>query len=53
MLDGVEMDLGACWVHSYSQKNPIQKEVAKLNWQKGKLGGSFYGRKLIDGETGE
>jgi phytoene dehydrogenase-like protein len=32
-IDGVEQDMGACWVHSYSKKNPICKEVNKIGWK--------------------
>jgi polyamine oxidase len=32
-ISGVELDLGASWVHSYSKNNPIAKEVKKLNWK--------------------
>jgi monoamine oxidase len=24
-VDGVELDLGACWIHSYSKNNPMCK----------------------------
>ena len=51
-VDGVELDFGACWVHSCSHKNPVLKEVERLKWKKGQLSGQFFGRKMLDGEVG-
>lgn len=51
MIDGVEVDIGAGWLHNYSKNNPMYSEVQRLKWKERK-----FERKeeevAFDGETG-
>jgi phytoene dehydrogenase-like protein len=52
-VDGVEVDLGACWVHSYSAKNPLRPEIKKLGWRQTVLDKATVGRRYIDEQSGK
>ena len=47
------MDLGACWIHSYSKTNPLCKYVNKFDIKPEKNNLRVVGRVFYDGETGK
>lgn len=50
MIDGVPVDLGACWIHSYSKQNPLKKYVSSLKVNQTILTKRSKGRIFMDGE---
>lgn len=52
-LDGIPIDLGGCWIHSYSKKNPLNYYVKKQKTAQAILTKREKGRIYIDGEIGQ
>ena len=49
-INGIHVDLGASWVHSYGPKNPIRAYVKELGWKAIQYQERNVGRTYIDGE---
>lgn len=52
-IDGIPVDLGACWIHSYGKQNPLKPYVNNLKIKEAVLDKRKVGRMFLDGEEGK
>lgn len=49
-IDDVRMDIGACWIHSFGNDNPLNKYIKKFDIKQCSLSNRTCGRIFFDGE---